>query len=179
MRRCWENMQNSGWIVGLAVSVALVASQLGCGPDRGGSAVGHRTMQVKGASVGIETEARVRRADRGGWIPKNVEVGKKCENLYFIGCSASFGSNRIPKSALIALETAGVDITLLGEKESCCGFPLFTMGATDCAMEYINKNVAAFREVGAKNIIASCPGCYKTLKHYLPDEFKVFHMEII
>ena len=45
-----------------------------------------------------------------------------------IGCSASYGSNRLPKSALVAIEAAGHDITVLGDKEQCCGFPLFRMG---------------------------------------------------
>ena len=116
-------------------------------------------------------------AERGDWIPKGVEAGRRAKDLYFVGCSASFGSNRIPKSVLVALGSAGVDVTVLGTKESCCGFALFTMGETARAEELLRENVAAFREVGAERIIASCPGCYKTLKHRLPDEFEVLHME--
>jgi heterodisulfide reductase subunit D len=115
--------------------------------------------------------------ERGGWIPKTVEIGKKCKDLYFVGCSASFGSNRIPKSVLVALEAAGQDVTVLGSKEQCCGFPFFRMGETQRGMELLEKNLAAFREVGAERVIASCPGCFKTLKGLLPSEFAVLHME--
>jgi len=116
-------------------------------------------------------------AERGDWVPKNVEVGKKAKDLYFVGCSASFGSNRIPKSVLMALASADIEVGLLGTKESCCGFTLFTIGETERGQELLDKNIAAFREMGAERIIASCPGCYKTLKHRLPAEFEVLHME--
>ena len=115
--------------------------------------------------------------ERGDWVPKTIEAGRKAKDLYFVGCSASFGSNRIPKSALVALESAEHDITVLGVKESCCGFPFFRMGDDERGRELVEKNAAAFREVGAERIIASCPGCYKTLKHELPDGFEVLHME--
>jgi Fe-S oxidoreductase len=116
-------------------------------------------------------------AERGDWIPKTVEAGRKAKDLYFVGCSASFGANRIPKSVLVALEGTGADVTVLGTKESCCGYTLFTMGETERAEELVKRNVEAFREAGAERIIASCPGCYKTLKHHLPDKFEVVHME--
>jgi heterodisulfide reductase subunit D len=115
--------------------------------------------------------------DRGGWIPKNVEIGKKCRDVYFVGCSASFGSNRIPKSVLVALESAGQDITVLGSKEHCCGFPFFRMGEEKRGLELLEKNLAAFKEVEAERVIASCPGCFKTLKELLPEEYIVLHME--
>jgi Fe-S oxidoreductase len=118
-----------------------------------------------------------KQSGRGDWVPKTLEIGRKAKDLYFVGCSASFGSNRIPKSALLALESAGHDVTVLGAKENCCGFPFFRMGDDARGRELVEKNVAAFREVGAERIIASCPGCYKTLRHELPDEFKVLHME--
>ena len=115
--------------------------------------------------------------ERGDWVPKNIEVGKKAKDLYFIGCSASYGSNRLPKSALVALESAEHDITVLGAKEQCCGFPLFRMGEDERGRELVEKNIASFRELGVERVIASCPGCYKTLRHELPGEFKVLHME--
>ena len=116
-------------------------------------------------------------AERGDWIPKNVEAGRKAGDLYFVGCSASFGANRIPKSVLMVLLGADIEVSLLGAKESCCGFALFTMGEIERGQALLDRNVAAFREMGAKRIIASCPGCYKTLKHRLPAEFEVLHME--
>lgn len=116
-------------------------------------------------------------SERGDWVPKTVEVGKKAKDLYFIGCSASYGSNRLPKSALVAVEAAGHEMTVLGAKEQCCGFPLFRMGEDARGRELVERNVAAFRELGVERVIASCPGCFKTLRHELPKEFKVLHME--
>jgi glycolate oxidase len=115
--------------------------------------------------------------ERGGWVPKGIEIGREANDLYFVGCSASFGSNRIPKSALVAIESAGHDITLLGSGEACCGFPLFRMGDDEGGRKMMERNISAFRHVSAKRIIASCPGCYKTLKGELPEEFTVLHME--
>ncbi len=114
--------------------------------------------------------------DRGSWIPKKKEAGKKAKDVYFVGCAGSYASNRIPKSVLLVLDSAGHEVALLGTKESCCGDPLLRIGETERAEELVRANVAAFRELGAERIIASCPGCYKTLKHEYPKEFEVLHV---
>jgi Fe-S oxidoreductase len=116
-------------------------------------------------------------SERGDWVPKTIEAGRKAKDLYFIGCSASYGSNRLPKSALVAVEAAEHEMTVLGDKEQCCGFPLFRMGEDERARALVEKNIASFKELGVERVVASCPGCFKTLRHELPKEFTVLHME--
>lgn len=114
--------------------------------------------------------------ERGAWAGSKFPVGKKCENLYFVSCTASYSLNRIAKSIFKVLEEADFEFTLLGEKEKCCGNPLLGLGEYDKARELMYANVAAFDELGVKTIFTGCPGCYKVLKHYYPHRYRVLHI---
>ncbi|HZJ85334.1 MAG TPA: (Fe-S)-binding protein [Syntrophomonadaceae bacterium] len=97
-------------------------------------------------------------------------VGQKAEVLYFTGCSGALYPtvNNIPKSMVNIMEKAGIDYTLLGQEESCCGFPLIGAGEFAKGRHLIEKNVASFRELGVKQIVTSCPSCFHTLRDTYP-----------
>ncbi|HIP95894.1 MAG TPA: (Fe-S)-binding protein, partial [Anaerolineae bacterium] len=61
----------------------------------------------------------------GLWKPK-----RKAEVLWFVGCVSSFYpmAYKIPQAMVQILGRSGVDFTLLGGEEWCCGFPLYTSG---------------------------------------------------
>jgi len=114
---------------------------------------------------------------RGAWLPANLrKEPKQSENLYFVGCTASYSLNRIPKSVMRILDGTDFDYTVLGDNELCCGAPIFRMGETDLAMSMVQRNVENIRKLGVKTIFASCAGCYSTMKHNYPDEFEYLHI---
>lgn len=113
--------------------------------------------------------------ERGAWLPKGHRIVKKGENLYFVGCSSSYASNRIARSLMMILDKVNFDFTVLGGEEYCCGDPLMRMGEESRARKLMNSNLAKFKELGVTRIFTSCPGCLKTLREHCPDEFEVVH----
>jgi heterodisulfide reductase subunit D len=73
--------------------------------------------------------------------------------------------------ALAEIMTAsGVDFTLLGETEWCCGFPLLGAGLMEMFEEFRDQNLAAVRAKRAATAVFACPSCYQMWReHYRTD----------
>jgi heterodisulfide reductase subunit D len=86
--------------------------------------------------------------------------------LYFVGCTAAL----TPEIQNVAVATAkilnklGIDFSIFGEKEVCCGSVAMRTGNRDAFNKVADQNTKLFREKGIKKIITSCAGCYRTLK---------------
>lgn len=99
----------------------------------------------------------------------------KADVLYFVGCVASFSppAQVIAEAFVRILGAAGVDFTVLGEHERCCGFPLLAAGMPDAAEELKQHNMEQIRARGVKTVVFTCPACRLTwLEEYasaLPD----------
>lgn len=115
--------------------------------------------------------------ERAMWVdymmeaPEDAYQRERAEVVYFVGCIASFSPavQSIPEAFVQILTNAGVNFTILGEKERCCGFPLLAAGMRDEMEALIQHNVAAVREVGASKMVFTCPSCYNTwLNEYRP-----------
>ena len=84
---------------------------------------------------------------RGAWLPPNLrKEPKQSENLFFVGCTASYSLNRIPKSVMRVLDKIDSDYTVLGDNELCCGAPVFRMGETELGMGVVMRNVENIRK---------------------------------
>ncbi|MFX1299236.1 MAG: (Fe-S)-binding protein [Promethearchaeota archaeon] len=95
------------------------------------------------------------------------KINKKAEIALFVGCQESFKGSlyNIPESLVLIFEKAGLDFTLLGSEEWCCGAPYFLMGIKNGKLEEIVKhNIGKMKELGVKKIITTCPGCYLAWK---------------
>jgi heterodisulfide reductase subunit D len=70
-----------------------------------------------------------------GEVPKDMFQKEKAKVVYFTGCVAAYFpmTKRIPQSLVQIFEKAGVDFTLLGGEEWCCGFPLNAAGMKEKA----------------------------------------------
>lgn len=104
----------------------------------------------------------------------NPRVGKKAKVAYFVGCISSFMGRlaEIPISVVKILNHVGVDFTVLGPEEWCCGNPYFLAGASELAEEIVKHNVAKVQELGVETLIATCAGCYRAWKHEYPELLK-------
>ena len=104
-------------------------------------------------------------------IPEHYFEKDRAEVVYFVGCVASFFplAQKIPASMATVMEKAGVDFTILGGEEWCCGYPLVGAGMPEKMEALIEHNVEAVRGVGAKKIVFTCPSCYHTWKHFYPE----------
>jgi Fe-S oxidoreductase len=114
-------------------------------------------------------------SERGDWAPKGA-ADKESDLAYFAGCAVSYSQNKMAKAALRMLDGAGLDYTVLGAQEYCCGDPLERMGLqeeADLLRDHIRETL---RSKGVKRVFTSCAGCTKALKHSMGDEFEVRHV---
>ena len=110
-------------------------------------------------------------------------VGRPGKVLYFTGCSGSLYPQvyGIPQAFVQILEKAGEDYTLLGAKESCCGFPLIAAGEPRKVKDQMMKNLEQIAHLGVDTVVTTCPSCYHTWRDTYPEilgkenSFKVMH----
>jgi heterodisulfide reductase subunit D len=94
----------------------------------------------------------------------------RAEVAYFVGCTTAFkGINHIVAfSTASLLNRLGVDWTLLGEDEWCCGSPMILAGDLHGAKKYAEHNVELLKLRGVKKVITSCAGCFRVFKWEYP-----------
>ena len=131
----------------------------------------------------------VPRKERAFWIELMdlqdlVPLKKEAEVVYFPGCVSSFSGRamKIAAATSLILDHLRLDWTVLGEEEWCCGNPLTLSGKIRFARELAQHNVGAIRRLGAKVLLTSCAGCYRTFTEEYPKRvndlgfsFKVQH----
>ncbi len=96
--------------------------------------------------------------ERAEWIqsltdlPEHLYQKEKAQVAFFVGCVASFFpmAKKIPRSFAEILIKAGVDFTLLGGEEWCCGFPLIGAGMKKEAEALIRHNLEKMKEKGVR-----------------------------
>jgi len=105
-------------------------------------------------------------------IKKKVEAGevkKKANTLLFMGCVSSYLDMKIVPSFFKIMDAAGVDYTMLGKNEICCGFPLHLMGDQEKFEQNARNLIDLIKATGAKELVTPCAGCYKTFRKYYPE----------
>jgi len=73
------------------------------------------------------------------------------------------------------MKKAGVDFTILGGDEWCCGFPLAGAGMPDKLKTLMEHNLQKVADVGAKKVVFTCPSCFHTWKHLYKTEVELMH----
>jgi heterodisulfide reductase subunit D len=121
--------------------------------------------------------------ERADWVedmrdaPEHGFLKDEAEIVYFTGCVAAYFplAQKIPMALAEILDVSGVDFTLLGEEEWCCGFPMLGAGLKEMFEEFKVHNLQSVRDKGAKKVIFACPSCYQMWREYYPREFEIEH----
>ncbi|MHA2051924.1 MAG: (Fe-S)-binding protein, partial [Promethearchaeota archaeon] len=88
------------------------------------------------------------------------------ETLFFVGCTSAL----TPQIKHVAIATAkilnklGIDFSVFGEQEVCCGSVGMRTGDRKSFGEVAEENAKLFKKRGIKRIVTSCAGCYRTFK---------------
>jgi len=98
------------------------------------------------------------------------KIGVKAEVAYFAGCNISFKGTLafMGENTIKVMEAAGIDYTILGEDEYCCGNPYFVAGGFDKAKEMAIHNIRKLKELGVKTVVFNCPGCHRAFADEYP-----------
>ncbi|MFC1886545.1 (Fe-S)-binding protein [Thermodesulfobacteriota bacterium] len=121
--------------------------------------------------------------ERGEWreliknLPEHAFEKEHAEVIFFVGCVASFFpmAQKIPANMARIMDRAGIDFTILGGEEWCCGFPLIGAGMPDKLEKLLAHNLKKIEKVGANYIVFTCPSCYHTFKNLYPLKTKLLH----
>ncbi len=120
-------------------------------------------------------EAQEKRVE---WLSESFEVGKSAPNAYFVGCTSSFRQKEIAQATYKILTRAGLDFTLLGPEEWCCGSPLFRTGQIEPAKSLAQHNIDKLNELGVTNVYFSCAGCFRTFQTDYPKYFGKLNFKV-
>jgi len=105
--------------------------------------------------------------ERGKALYSKIQAGtfkpEDSSNLigYFVGCTSAYRNNELVSATCRVLDKMGVEFIVFPE-EKCCGSVLFRTGVEDDALEFVKHNVDMIRELGIKELVFSCAGCFST-----------------
>jgi Fe-S oxidoreductase len=124
-----------------------------------------RRAQAVARSHNIYDEPHAKRAD---WAAQSPRLTTTANVAYFAGCAASYERQQIARNSVEILAAAGIDFTILGADEQCCGGPLWRTGQSLAARAQVDHNTAALKARGVTTIVTSCAECFGTLRGFYP-----------
>ena len=138
-------------------------------------------QKIFGESTDAENNPyKEKHSDRLNWTEGlKVSQKEKAEIFYFVGCTSSYRQKDLAIQTVKILNKLDVDYTV-SKDEWCCGSPVIRTGQLDQARRVIKHNVDLIKNIGAKIVVTSCAGCYRTLKQDFPKfEDKLENVEIL
>jgi heterodisulfide reductase subunit D len=120
-------------------------------------------------------------AERAEWVedvrkpPADRYMRPRAEVVYVTGCVSAYFplAQKIPIALAEIMNVSGVDFTLLGEEEWCCGFPLLGAGLMEMFAEFRAQNLAAVKAKGAETVVFACPSCYQMWREYYQTDLEL------
>ncbi len=111
----------------------------------------------------------ISQADRFKWadglnVPV-IEVGKKVDYLYYVGCAGSYdGANqKVVKDTISLLKKAGTSFAVMGKTEKCNGDPIRRFGDEYSFTEIAIENIANMNQYKFDKVVTHCPHCLHTI----------------
>ena len=92
------------------------------------------------------------------------------EVAYFAGCNISFKGTlaHMGENMIRIFDHLGIEFTILGKQEYCCGNPYFVAGEFDKAKELAKHNLSTLKDLGVKTVVFNCPGCHRAFSDEYP-----------
>jgi len=95
-------------------------------------------------------------------LKEKYNLPDEAEWVYFIGCTSNYRQKNLRDATLRFLKKSNINFTLIDEH--CCCSPIIRTGQINPVKDFINYNITQINNTGAKKVITSCAGCYRTLK---------------
>ncbi len=113
----------------------------------------------------------ISRSKRSEWAKdlrvKYVSEGEKVELLYFVGCAPSYDprTQEVARALVMNLNALGIDFSILGDRESCCGNEIYSLGERGLFEILVKDNLSLFDQYGVSRIITTSPHCFNAFKN--------------
>ena len=111
------------------------------------------------------------KSKRDAWWPEEVERSEAPDVIMFAGCTGAYRMQHIPAAGVRVLARAGVKINTMGEDEVCCTSPLLRTGIRNMTMDAAIQDVTKADGMGARDMVMTCAGCYKTVSNNFGDYY--------
>jgi len=111
------------------------------------------------------------RSKRSDWAKdlsvKYVSEGEKIDLLCFIGCAPSYDprAQEIARALVTNLNATGTDFSILGNKESCCGNEVYSLGEKGLFDILVENNLSLFDQHEVNRIMTTSPHCFHAFKN--------------
>ena len=121
------------------------------------------------------------RSKRSDWAQdlkvKYVSEGEKADLLYFVGCAASYDSRaqEVARAIVKNFNALDIDFSILGNKETCCGNEIYSLGEKGLFEELVQKNLDLLDRYGVQKIVTISPHCFHAFKNRYGRELPVKH----
>jgi len=121
------------------------------------------------------------RSKRSDWAQdlkvKYASEGEKVDLLYFVCCAASYDSRaqQVARAMVKNLNALGIDFSMLGNKETCCGNEIYSLGEKGLFEELAESNLGLFDQYSVQNIITISPHCFHAFKNRYGRELPAKH----
>ena len=121
------------------------------------------------------------RGKRADWAQdltvKHTSEDEKTALLYFVGCAASYDSRaqEVARALARSLNALKADFSILGNKETCCGNEVYSLGEKGLFEELVDKNLNLFDRYGVDQIITTSPHCFHAFKNRYGKNLAVQH----
>ncbi|MGW8178642.1 MAG: (Fe-S)-binding protein [bacterium] len=102
---------------------------------------------------------------RADWLLPEIKVATDADTVYFPGCHAAYQAPEIAQATAKILNKAGIEFSILGKDEHCCGDLLIMTGQLPLAREVARYNWERLRD---KRVITSCAHCYRSFQDEYP-----------
>ena len=101
---------------------------------------------------------------------KTLADDSKVDILFWVGCTEALEERSVKVAQALArlLKAAGVNFSILGAEETCCGDPARRLGNEYLFQMQAQSNIELFKNYGIRKIVTACPHCYNTLKYEYP-----------
>lgn len=109
---------------------------------------------------------------RLSYIPLGFKPPEKAKYLYVPGCWSGIRLPETAKATVDLLIKAGLDFTVLGGREWCCGLFLIDTGMLEEAKKLAEKNTLLFESTGAEFVVTECPSCHDVFKRVYPELYR-------
>lgn len=158
MEECPANIEHVQMIMDLKRYKALTLGDL---PPAAADAT--NKIKKNGNPWGISQDDRFNWA-QGIEVPV-IEVGKKVDYLYYVGCAGSYDASnqKVVKDTVALLKKAGVSFAVMGKTEKCNGDPVRRFGDEYSFYEIAIENIANMRQYTFDKVVTHCPHCLHTI----------------
>ena len=116
---------------------------------------------------------------RLAYIPEDFKPPERAKYLYVPGCWSVIRLPETARASVELLRISGLDFTVLGDRERCCGLFLIDTGMLEDAKMLAEKNTLLFESTGAEFVVTECPACQDVFKRVYPSLFREPKYEVI